>query len=143
MHCGAAARTRLASTPNWRTPLAVLGLAAVLGLGALTASLVALAGGPKTTPASTTTRTVTSPAAGLPGTLAPGASTLPGASTTSPVAPGASIPGASTATAPMGAKTTTGAGKAATIPGTHIRLPGTSTREAGKILNLLSPHGKR
>jgi hypothetical protein len=42
--CGAAARTRLAATPNWRAPLILLGVVIVLALGALTAALVSLAG---------------------------------------------------------------------------------------------------
>jgi hypothetical protein len=42
--CGAAARTRLAATPNWRAPLIVLGTVIVLALGALTVALVSLAG---------------------------------------------------------------------------------------------------
>jgi hypothetical protein len=42
--CGAAARTRLAATPNWRAPLILLGAVIVLALGALTAALVSLAG---------------------------------------------------------------------------------------------------
>jgi hypothetical protein len=42
--CGAAARTRLAATPNWRGP--VIGLFAVIvaSLGALAAAAVSLAG---------------------------------------------------------------------------------------------------
>lgn len=165
LRCGAAARTRLASTPNWRTPLIVLGLAIVLGLGALTASLVALAGGPKTAPASTITRTVTAgasgttapgapvPGAGAPGTTTPGAGT-PGTTTPSTSTPGASTPGVTppataTSTTPGAAtpSTPTGTGttsaKGATIPGTHIKIPGASAREAGKILDLLSPHAQR
>jgi hypothetical protein len=42
--CGAAARTRLAATPRWRGPVIALGVVIVLALGALTASLVSLAG---------------------------------------------------------------------------------------------------
>lgn len=44
LSCGAAARTRLAATPNWRAPLIALGLAIVLALGALIAALVVLSG---------------------------------------------------------------------------------------------------
>jgi hypothetical protein len=44
LHCGAAARTRLAATPNWRGPLIVLLTTIVLAVGALVAALVALAG---------------------------------------------------------------------------------------------------
>jgi hypothetical protein len=42
--CGAAARTRLAATPRWRAPVIALCAVIVLALGALTASLVSLAG---------------------------------------------------------------------------------------------------
>jgi hypothetical protein len=42
--CGAAARTRLAATPNWRAPLILLGAVMVLALGVLIAALVYLAG---------------------------------------------------------------------------------------------------
>ena len=35
LSCGAAARTRLAATPNWRAPIAVLAILAALALGVL------------------------------------------------------------------------------------------------------------
>ncbi len=44
LRCGAAARTRLAAIPAWRTPLVALAVAIVAALGALTAALVSLAG---------------------------------------------------------------------------------------------------
>lgn len=44
LRCGAAARTRLAATPGWRTPLIVLGTVIVLALAGLTVALVALTG---------------------------------------------------------------------------------------------------
>jgi uncharacterized paraquat-inducible protein A len=44
LRCGAAARTRLAATPNWRAPLVLLGTVIVLALGALAVALVSLAG---------------------------------------------------------------------------------------------------
>lgn len=44
LRCGAAARTRLAAIPAWRAPLVVLAVVTVTALGALTASLVVLAG---------------------------------------------------------------------------------------------------
>ncbi|HEY7960616.1 MAG TPA: hypothetical protein VID29_01730 [Solirubrobacteraceae bacterium] len=168
LRCGAAARTRLASTPNWRTPLIALGLAIVVALGALTASLVKLAGGPRTTPASTITRTVTTPTSATPGATTPGATTpgaltpgagTPGATsslgsgaaggsslgTTTPRsgAPATTTPGAtrSGAAGTPGATATTPAG--AVIPGTKLRVPGASAQEASRISNLLSPHAKR
>jgi hypothetical protein len=128
LRCGAAARTRLASTPNWRAPLVVLGLIIVLGLGVLTAALVSLAGGSGNTPATTITRTVTTPASTptTPGTTTPGATTpgatTPGASTaTTPGAtvPGATTPGGLTGTNPGGTGAPgAGTGATATTPGT-------------------------
>jgi len=44
MRCGAAARTRLAATPNWRTPALVLTATVVTSLGVIIASLVKLVG---------------------------------------------------------------------------------------------------
>jgi uncharacterized paraquat-inducible protein A len=44
LRCGAAARTRLAATPNWRTPLIALGTVMVLAAAALIVALVSLAG---------------------------------------------------------------------------------------------------
>ena len=44
LSCGAAARTRLATTPAWRAPLIVLAIVIVLALAGLTAALVYLAG---------------------------------------------------------------------------------------------------
>lgn len=42
LSCGAAARTRLAPTPNWRTPLTVLGLVATAALLAMAIAFVSL-----------------------------------------------------------------------------------------------------
>jgi hypothetical protein len=126
LRCGAAARTRLASTPNWRAPLIVLGLAIALGLGALTASLVTLAGGPKTTPVSTITRTVTAGASGtsIPGTLTPGTS-VPGATAPATTTPGSTAPGTTGSTTPGATATTPGA--TATTPGAAATTPGAAT----------------
>ncbi|HVR05905.1 MAG TPA: hypothetical protein VMS02_07665 [Solirubrobacteraceae bacterium] len=44
LRCGAAARTRLAATPGWRTPVIVLVTVIVLALAGLTVALVALTG---------------------------------------------------------------------------------------------------
>lgn len=44
LRCGAAARTRLAATPRWRTPVIVLATVMIVSLGVLIASLVKLAG---------------------------------------------------------------------------------------------------
>ena len=42
LHCGAPARTRLVPTPNWRAPLLVLALVAVLAAAALATAFVEL-----------------------------------------------------------------------------------------------------
>ncbi|HXP37256.1 MAG TPA: hypothetical protein VN817_05775, partial [Solirubrobacteraceae bacterium] len=39
LRCGAAARTRLAATPNWKGPIAAIAVVAVLALGVLAAAL--------------------------------------------------------------------------------------------------------
>jgi hypothetical protein len=44
LRCGAAARTRLAAIPAWRTPLVAMAVVIVAALGALTAALVSLVG---------------------------------------------------------------------------------------------------
>jgi hypothetical protein len=118
LRCGAAARTRLASTPKWRTPLVVLGLTIVLALGVLTAALAKLAGGPGTTAATTITRTVTAPATSTPTVTTPTVSTP-------------------TATPPR--TTTRGAGSTITTPnGRTITTPPGTT-----IPSLLLPHRKK
>jgi uncharacterized paraquat-inducible protein A len=60
LRCGAAARTRLVPTPNWRLPLVLTAVLAVLALAVLAAAFVALSddGGAA---ASSTTATTTTP----------------------------------------------------------------------------------
>jgi hypothetical protein len=88
LRCGAAARTRLATTPKWRPPLVAAAVVIVLSLGVLAAALVKLAGdsSPATAPTTTVTRqaSVTSPgtatAPPAPSATTPAAITLaPGA----------------------------------------------------------------
>lgn len=50
LRCGAAARTRLAATPGWRAPLALLLVLAAICIAVLAASLVKLARGPGPAP---------------------------------------------------------------------------------------------
>jgi hypothetical protein len=113
LHCGAAARTRLAAAPDWQLPVAVIAVIALLALGALAAALVKLAGDSGPAPAPIT-RTVTAPAAAAPPAAAtPGTLGTPSTATTTPATPGTvSIPGATvapgaTTTAPPAATTTT------------------------------------
>lgn len=85
LHCGAAARTRLAASPNWKAPIALIAAVIALSLGVLAAALVKLAGGSGASTAAPITRTVTT-------------TTTPAVPTTT-TTPGASLPnGASTAT---------------------------------------------
>jgi hypothetical protein len=115
LRCGAAARTRLAASPNWKMPIAVVLVLLALSLGVLAAALVKLAGdsGPAR-PASTTT--VTSAAATTPtvATTAPPATSVP--STGAPTAtapPIATTPGATTSVPGVGRS-----GKGTTVPRT-------------------------
>lgn len=89
LRCGAAARTRLAASPNWGPPAAALAVVVVLALGVLAASLVKLAGDSGASPA-TITKTVITPA--------PASSTSPSAS----AGAGASGTGAGTGTGTAG-----------------------------------------
>ncbi|MGO8907259.1 MAG: FKBP-type peptidyl-prolyl cis-trans isomerase [Solirubrobacteraceae bacterium] len=91
LHCGAAARTRLATSSNWKAPIIAIATVAVLSLGVLAASLTALAGdsGSSSTQAttviaSTPTTASSTPAASSPGATSPSgtsASTYPGTAT--------------------------------------------------------------
>jgi hypothetical protein len=118
LRCGAAARTRLAATPNWRIPIAAIVAVIVLSLGVLSAALVDLAGSSSPTKVRVTRTVTTAPAALVP---------LPASTATTPTttAPGAAVPGA----AKSGAKTTGGT----TITGTPAtgRTPGAAAPRIG------------
>ena len=148
LSCGAAARTRLAATPNWKGPVATIAVVAVLALGVLAAALVKLAGGSDSSSAPVTSTVTTAPAAstpvtpttaapGVPTTIAPGAATTPttGASTPTVTAqPGnaggiASPDTTPTVTAKKGIKS---------IPG----LRGLTPAERKKVEKLLKPGAK-
>jgi hypothetical protein len=79
LRCGAAARTRVASTPRWQPPLVLLLVLAALCLAVLAGALVKLARGAGPTPAPITT-TITA-ASATPGATTPTATTTTGAST--------------------------------------------------------------
>jgi hypothetical protein len=66
IRCGAAARTRLAATPNWRVPIAAGAAVIVLSLGVLAAALVDLAGSSSPTKIQVTRVITTAPAATPP-----------------------------------------------------------------------------
>ena len=114
LRCGAAARTRLAASSNWKAPIIALAVVATLSLGVLAAALVKLAGGSSST--TNVTRTIV---------RAPVSVTSPGTATPTPApsatAPGATTPGASTpaAVAPVAlAPVTMLTSSAATLNGT-------------------------
>jgi hypothetical protein len=129
LRCGAAARTRLAATPNWRAPIAALAAIAAVALGVLAAALVKLAGDSGPAPAPIT-RTVTTaaPAAAAPPATTPGATT-PGTTTPGATTPGAStVPGAGTSTTPPASGQSSSGGTTSTGTGTT----GTPTTKFGK-----------
>jgi len=102
LHCGAAARTRLATSSNWKAPIIAIATVAVLSLGVLAVSLAALAGnfGSSATHATT----ITTPAASASTT----ASSTPESSSPSATSPsttaGSTYPG--TATGPLSVEPT-------------------------------------
>jgi hypothetical protein len=102
LSCGAAARTRLAATPNWRAPAVTVAVIVALALGVLAAALVKLAGG-ASSPATTPTATIT---AATPTT--PPATTPTAASTSTPTA-------ATTPTTPPATATRPGADGSTTV----------------------------
>jgi hypothetical protein len=127
MRCGAAARTRLATSPkNWRAPIVALAVVAAIALGVLAAAVVKLAGNS----GSTASHAVT--------TVAGQSSATGGGFVTSPgTAKPASVP---TATTP--APTVTHAAPAPTAPVTLIPV----TTVAPTIVNLngtVNPQGVR
>ena len=99
LRCGAAARTRLAASSNWKAPIIAVAVVAALALAVLAASLVKLAGGPSST--TDITRTIVGGPASVtsPGTATP--TPAPSARPPSARPPAASAPAASSpATAP-------------------------------------------
>lgn len=124
LRCGAAARTRLSASPNWKAPIVIVAVVAALSLGVLAAALVKLAGSEGGNTSSATTTVTTAPAATAPAVTAPaGTATTPGALAPGATTPGAATPGAST---PAGALPGGAAPGASTQPGS-IRTPTPAT----------------
>jgi hypothetical protein len=137
LHCGAAARTRLAGSPSWGAPAAALAAVVVLAVGVLAAALVKLAGDSGSSP-QTITRTVT--------TQAPAGLTSPGASAgaTTPTT-GTSTSRAGAAASGTGAKTGGAATGTATTP-RRTRTPLSATGGAAGRKAFVPAgvrHGKR
>jgi hypothetical protein len=96
LHCGAAARRRLAPTPNWRLPLALAAVMAALSGIAIALAFVELTRDePAGTPA--TTAPPPAPASAPPASAAPSSATTP--TTTTPTTTTATTP-PTTAAAP-------------------------------------------
>jgi hypothetical protein len=150
LSCGAAARTRLAATPNWKGPVVTIAVVAVLALGVLAAALVKLAGGSgsssssapvtstvTTAPTASAPVTPTAATPGVPTTIAPDTATTPSTGASTPTvtaqpgnAGGIASPGtAPTVTAKKGVKP---------IPG----LGGLTPAERKKVEKLLKPGAK-
>src|SRR5207245_11618399 len=89
LRCGAAARTRLAASPNWKAPAILLAVVVVVALAVLAAAVVKLAG---SSGAKTITRTLPAVAAPAPTTTAPPSAGATGGGPR-PAAPGPAVPG--------------------------------------------------
>jgi septal ring-binding cell division protein DamX len=108
LNCGAPARTRIAHTPNWRLPVAIVGVLVVLLGAAVAVAFVQLSddskdvGNTDSVASAPTTTTATTPT--LPTTPGSTTPTVPGATTT-PTVPGSTTP------------TTPGSTTTPTVPG--------------------------
>lgn len=140
LRCGAAARTRLAASPNWKAPLAALLAVVALALGALAAALVKLAAdsGP---PPPARTATVTRPAAAVtPTTALPPATGFPARTATTPF-PRTATPRQTTPAPRVGAGVgATGGTPAGTLGSTvRKRIPNMSRQNEERLRRLLAP----
>jgi hypothetical protein len=108
LRCGAAARTRLAASPNWKAPVAALAVVIALALGVLAAALVKLAGSSGGKAQATTT--IATPAGATAAGAAAPAATTPTTTAATPLATAPGTPGAGASTAGVG-------GVAGAVPG--------------------------
>jgi hypothetical protein len=81
LECGAAARTRLAATPNWRVPIVVLAIVIVLAGAGLAVAFVALTNDSTTAPAATSAPAVATEPTAAPPPTTPPTTTTPTATT--------------------------------------------------------------
>ena len=123
LRCGAAARTRLAASPSWKTPVIVLAVLVALSLGVLAAALVTLAGGSghSTTAGATVIVTTVPAVTTAPATTVPPTTTIPPTTT---AAPGTSTPTTGLPDTTTGTDTTA---PSATTPGATATTPGLTT----------------
>jgi hypothetical protein len=97
LECGAAARTRLAPTPNWRMPIVVIAVVAILAGAGLAVAFVALTNDSTSAPATTSAPPVASePTAAPPPTTPPTTTAAPPTSTAPPTATTPTLPTPST-----------------------------------------------
>ena len=132
LHCGAAARTRLAASPNWKAPIAAVLVVLALSLGVLAAALVKLAGntGPGRAASTTTvttaaatvapTQTAASPPSATPGSSTPSTSTPAGTTPAKTRPNGADGKARTPATGAAGSATTTPRTGSSASPSTGI-----------------------
>jgi len=149
LHCGAAARTRLAASPNWQAPAIALAVVIVLALGVLAASLVKLAGGSSTSPALTTTVTVRAAASSTLGSAATGGATArtghSGAAGAAAGRPGgaAGATGRHATTSPSFVTRSEVAGRKPVLPGPHGKGRRVRSPAAEKLLReFAEPHAR-
>jgi hypothetical protein len=120
LHCGAAARTRLAASPAWKAPVIALAVITALSLGVLAAALVTLAGGSgHSTTAPVTVIVTTAPA------TAPTTTTIPPTTSTTTTVPSTSTPSAARPDTSTSGATTP---DTSTAPG--LTTPSTATTPA-------------
>jgi hypothetical protein len=121
LECGAPARTRLAPTPNWHIPAAVLAIIVALAGAALAVAFVELT---KDAPPAVATTSAPAPAEGVtpPATTTPpvtsSVATTPGATTlpTTATVPPATVPGQTTQPGQTAPPTTTAPTSTETAP---------------------------
>jgi hypothetical protein len=100
LECGLAARTRIAPTPRWKIPVAILGVLVALALAGLAVAFVDLTKDPEPAAAPATTAAPTVPPTAPPTT--PPVVTAPPATTTTPPATAPTTPTTTPTTAPEG-----------------------------------------
>jgi hypothetical protein len=132
LSCGAAARTRLAAPTNWKAPIVAIAVIATLALGVLAAALVKLSGGsPAPTPVAPVTRTITTAAPIVPGSI-------PGSIPTNTTTTGATGANGASGLGGVAAPTTTGG---AFTPGTPTTISPANTTTGGATATTTIPTG--
>jgi hypothetical protein len=125
LSCGAPARTRLVPTPNWRAPVAVLGVVVLLAGVALALAFVSLTNDNEPAAPANSQAPPPSATGGQP------APAQPAPTTSAPATPTTAAPttGQSTGTAPSGPSTST---STSTAPSGQSTSTGQSTGQSGQ-----------